>query len=183
MKKTLIIFCVFILAGCSKASEGTDDIVSGTYVLTDIDWRSNEVDLDGNGIFSGDVMEELIRIQGWYEPNNTASSNRSKPVGSSHAMTYFNMMLPYPVFVMTEDGYNVSNVGYALLTACISYSGSESTSDIAYQASGDIFLSNINKESYLEVTDDGFELHLKCKMFTTNVGEAKSYLVYTYKKI
>lgn len=104
-----------IFSSCEKedtrsAFEKEAASLLGSYDLTEARWGMNEVDINGDGIFTSYLLDEYNGMPGYEESKNTAEATFCSGNGEEYVL--FSMNLPFPQYVKNDTGYFVDKIIY-----------------------------------------------------------------------
>lgn len=112
-------FAIMVLAilfmSCEKEDtrspfEKEASYLLGSYELIEVLWGSNEVDFNGDGVYTNLLLDEYKGMPGYNESFNTFEVSFSSENGEECVVAKMN--LPLPEYVKVDTGYIVDKVVY-----------------------------------------------------------------------
>ncbi|MCQ2116130.1 MAG: hypothetical protein MJZ07_08010 [Bacteroidales bacterium] len=165
----------------------------GDYKLINVLWTGCQTDLNGDGVYGWNLLDEMKDKIGYWEPNHLSNVCEGEIVQSyepwSRYALSFNLTLPYPYLVERDGGEVVcSSVGYFKKTLRVEdlrvkQNGARAT--IGYYDSSNIFLNGLKwLEVYVDsFDDDSFKIIAQCSLPCDELGLQESSIVYTFRKV
>lgn len=180
-KKTLLLFVsiVSLLFSCQKPTAPMPELTLaeqyyGKWILYRIETSEIQVDVNGDGVESANMLDEYSSMIGYWEPNHVAIVEPALTIGEADLPALsFNVLLPYPGICKTETDMFVSGVRYLPISIRVDeedLTGLDGHSPHAlhpgYSDPSEVFLSGINeiKIIFPANNDETFWIRMECRM-------------------
>lgn len=204
MKKVLrflLSICLILsTTSCEIENPDKEDSIQslwGSYKLTSIRWPGLPVDLNDDDISSWDLLKELQNKLGYYEPDYMAIVKDGITISPAKEWaenaTAFNITIPYPYFVVDNDGKWVCTqtckLSFSLRATEETFVLNSNCCQVypGFNDSTDLFLSKVKEISLFveSFNDHKFEIGIHCTLPCNSSGEQnlnENYLYYEFTK-
>lgn len=156
------------------------------YRLANIEWNRGGQDFNADSIGSFDLLYEYVDLLNYYEPASYVRVTKSHKIKQfQYPSLSYNISIPYPYYIITDEGYHVQEIKYFNTTirdADLREDFSTSV-HLEFKNQPDVFLSTIQNMHIKDASSHSLSVRLDCTLFSATDGnEYFGTLMYNFIK-